>query len=146
MGLHIGQENTSTANFFSPQIQYFLADRWSVSVVGRYQKERSNQKLSYLGAGGSVRYYFIKADKYALFGQAEGLCGKNHHGNGQPASVESSQKTLRNTNWQTNTSIGIQYQLRKRLTVEAIAGKNWFPSSYPNLWQTSVGIQYQLKK
>lgn len=147
-----GSRQTTTS--FSPRIQYFLADGWSVALEGRYLKSTSSNfpysfPFSYIGAGLSTRYYFLRGNKFALFAQLGALYGQSKYNRYEPADPSSTINGVRNNNWQTNAGLGAQYRLGKRWSLEATAERSWLPSSYltPNFtrWQANIGLNYQLK-
>lgn len=139
----------STTNFYSPRIQYFLADAWSVALEGRYLKSASFYPFTYLGAGLSTRYYFLRGNRFALFAQLGAAYGQSKYEKFDPVDVPASINGIRNNNWQTNAGLGAHYRLGKRWSLEATAERSWLQSSYLtpayNRWQASIGINYQLK-
>ncbi|MBD2703458.1 outer membrane beta-barrel protein [Spirosoma sp. BT702] len=151
LGFNVGQGYRGrypTTTFIAPQIQYFLSDRLSVAVVGKYLKAKSTYSITYVGAGASTRYYFIKTNRFTVFGQAGATYGQTTYDRFDPSDLRSLNGT-RNKNWQTNAGLGIQYHAGKRLSFEAVADRSWLPASYLtpeyNRWQTSVGVHYRLK-
>lgn len=158
VGVSVGQGykgSRQTTTSFSPRIQYFLADRWSVALEGRYLKSTSSDfpysfPFSYVGAGLSTRYYFLRGRRLALFAQLGALYGQSKYDRYEPSDPYTTIKGgARNNNWQTNAGLGAHYRLGKRWSLEATAERSWLPSSYLtpdfNRWQASIGLNYRLK-
>ncbi|GAB3689042.1 hypothetical protein GCM10027592_04900 [Spirosoma flavus] len=151
LGLSAGhgyRGNYPTTTSVSPQVHYFLSDKLSVAVTGRYMKAKSTYSITYLGAGASTRYYYVKTNRFTLFGQVGATYGQTTYDRFDPSDLRSVNGT-RNNNWQTNAGIGAQYHVGKRLSVEAVGERSWLPSSdltpSYNRWQTSIGVNYKLK-
>ncbi|MBC3785682.1 outer membrane beta-barrel protein [Spirosoma utsteinense] len=157
VGISAGQGykgSRPTTIFYSPKIQYFLADGWSVTLEGRYLKTTSSDYLSsfpfnYAGAGLSTRYYFLRGNRFALFAQVGALYGQSNYDRFEPTDPFSTMNGIHNMNWQTNAGLGAHYRVGRRWSVEATVERSWLPSSYLtpdyNRWQAGIGINYRLK-
>ncbi len=152
VGFSVGQGykgSYSTTNYYVPRIQYFLANGWSVALEGRYLKSNSFYPFTYLGAGLSTRYYFLRTNRFALFAQLSAVYGQSKYDKYDPVDPIASMNGIRNNTWQTNAGLGAHYRLGKRWSLEATAERSWVQSSYLtpdyNRWQVSVGINYRLK-
>ncbi|WP_461150457.1 outer membrane beta-barrel protein [Spirosoma pulveris] len=154
--LHVGlsagrgyKGSYSTTNVYTPRIHYFLADGWSVALEGRYIQSNSFYSFSYLGAGLSTRYYFLRSGRFALFAQLGAAYGQSKYDKYDPADPAAYRNGIHNNNWQTSAGLGAHYRLGKRWSLEATAERSWLQSSYLtpdyNRWQTSIGINYWLK-
>jgi outer membrane scaffolding protein for murein synthesis (MipA/OmpV family) len=152
VGFSVGQGykgSSSTTTYYGPRIQYFLADGWALALEGRYLKSNSYYPFTYLGAGLSTRYYFLRSNRFAVFAQLGAMYGQSNYDKYDPVDPFRSMDGVRNNNWQTNAGLGIHYRLGKRWSLEATAERSWLQSSYLtpayNRWQASVGINYRLK-
>lgn len=158
VGISVGQGyrgNYQTTASFSPRIQYFLANRWSVAFEGRYLKSTSADfpysfPFNYFGLGLSTRYYFLRGNRFALFAQLGALNGNSKYNRYDPTDpYRTMNGGVSNNNWQTNAGLGAHYRLRKRWSLEVTAERSWLSSSYltPDFsrWQASIGLNYQLK-
>ncbi|GAB4052882.1 outer membrane beta-barrel protein [Spirosoma litoris] len=152
VGFSLGQGykgSSSTTTYYVPRIQYFLADGWSVALEGRYLTSNSFYPFTYLGAGLSTRYYFLRGNRFALFAQLGATYGRSKYDKYDPIDPFASMNGIRNNNWQTNAGLGAHYRLGKRWSLEATAERSWVESSYLtpayNRWQASIGISYRLK-
>ena len=142
-------------NYITPRIQYFLKDGWSIAAEGNYLKSES--AFTYVGAGLSSRYYFLRRKRLALFAHLGASYGKSDYNSSlsKPAFDPNNRQSRINNNWQLNAGLGAHYRLGKRWTVEAVAGRSWLQNLNPplysfipadyNRWQVSVGISYRLK-
>jgi len=140
---------------FNPRMQYFLADGWSVALEGRYLKSTSSDfpnsfPFTYVGAGLSTRYYFLRGSRFALFAQLGASYGQSKYNRYEPLDPYTTMNGgVRNNNWQTNAGLGAHYRLGKRWSLEVTAERSWLPSSYltPDFsrWQASIGLNYRLK-
>jgi outer membrane protein assembly factor BamA len=152
VGISVGQGyrgNYPTTNSITPSVHYFLANGWSIALEGRYLKANSVYDFTYLGAGLSTRYYFLRGNRFALFAKLGVVYGQSNYHKWDPTDVEASLKDIPNANWQTNAGLGVLYRLGKRWSIEAVAERSWLPSSYLtpdyNRWQASIGINYRLR-
>ncbi|WP_240625489.1 outer membrane beta-barrel protein [Spirosoma pollinicola] len=151
-GVSVGQGykgSQSTTTVYSPKIQYFLASGWSVALEGRSLKSNSFYTFTYLGAGLSTRYYFLRGSRFALFAKIGATYGQSKYDKYDPVDPASSRNGIRTNSWQTNAGLGAHYRLGKRWSLEATAERSWLQSSYLtpdyNRWQANVGINYLLK-
>lgn len=152
LGVSVGsgyKGNKPTTQSITPRIQYFLADGWSVSAEGRYLKANSLYDFTYLGAGLSTRYYFIREKNLALFTQLGAVYGQSKYERFDPTDYLATMNGVKNSNWQTSAGLGIHYKVGKRWSVEAMGERNWLQASYLtpayNRWQASIGINYHLR-
>lgn len=148
------QGSRQTTISFTPRVHYFLADGWSIALEGRYLKSASSNfpfsyPFSYVGAGLSTRYYFLRGNRLALFAQLGALYGQSKYDRFEPLDPYATMNGARNKNWQTNAGLGVHHRLGKRWSLEATAERSWLPSSSStpdfSRWQANIGINYWLK-
>lgn len=130
------------------RIQYFLKDGWSIMAEGRYTKIAPD--FTYVGGGLSTRYYFLRGQRFALFGQLGATYGQSIYCSVERASPYQTLTSDRQTGgWQANTGLGAHYRLGKRWSLEATVERTQFQkaSVIPDFsrWQGSVGINYRIK-
>lgn len=164
VGLNFGsgaQANDSQASLhFSPRLQYFVANRWAFALDGRYEQKKSSRDR-FLGAGLSTRVYLLNARRLAVFGQAGAVVGQTRDnytlircGVGIPIDYQPESGYSNSVDLQAAASTGIQYNLCKRLSLEASIERVLFDSrdgdsrgcSYTvtGAWWGSVGVNYRL--
>ena len=130
----------------TPRIQYFLKDGWSIAVEGRYIRRSS--AFTYMGAGLSTRYYFLRSKRVAVFAQAGATYGKITYRleSGNPYQTL---LRLKPNAWQANAGVGAHYRLGKRWSLEGTIERSQFPKDNltPDFsrWQGNIGINYRLK-
>jgi len=133
----------------APRIQYFLKDGWSVALDARYDANDGSQ-TEFWGAGLSTRYYFLRGQRFALFGQAGAMYGRTKYytdyAGSNPQQFVSPQ--FANT-FQTHAGLGIHYRLGKRWSLEGLAERTLSNSGRPSLdaslWRTSIGVNFRIR-
>ncbi len=149
-GVSIGGGNGGTVGavgHVAPRVQYFLKDGWSIAVEGRYIKRSS--AFTYMGAGLSTRYYFLRSKRVAVFAQAGATYGKATYRAVEPGSPYQTLTRLKPNAWQTNAGVGAHYRLGKRWSLEGTVERSQFPKDNLNpdfsRWQGNIGLNYRLK-
>lgn len=156
--LHVGANaNLGYSGFsglnarFTPRIQYFLTDGWSVAAEGRI--ETNGRQYSYVGAGLSTRYYFIRDRRLAVFGQAGATYGQSTFLRPDPASSFNLVNGRRESSptLQVSAGLGVHYRLSERWSIEGMAERtitNYRSIGLTNYsrWQGSIGVNFRLKK
>ena len=136
-----------TVGQVAPRIQYFLKDGWSIAVEGRYIRRSS--AFTYMGAGLSTRYYFLRTKRVAVFAQAGATYGKGNYRTVESGSPYQTLSRLKPNAWQTNAGVGLHYRLGKRLSLEGTVERSQFrkDNTLPDfsLWQGNIGINYRIK-
>lgn len=154
--LHIGaslsQELGNTLGInraFAPRLQYFVSKGWSVALEGTFERNAATQNTM-SGAELNTRYYFLRAQRVALFGEfgATVGSGKTYYldTNGMGArGIET------NTVFRTHAGLGVHYRLGERWSIEAGATRRLsntqnatnLPGYAP--WRASVGVNFRLR-
>ncbi len=148
---------------FTPRLQYFVANHWSIALDGRYEQKKDSYNR-YLGAGLSTRYYTLRAHRLSLFGQASATLGQTRDhdffwgwcGTGLPSDYQSTRYHSKRLDLQTALSAGTQYALGKRLSMEASIERVLFDTrtgdaydlscgTINGAWRANVGINYRLR-
>lgn len=136
-----------TIGHVAPRIQYFLKDGWSIAVEGRYIRRSS--AFTYMGAGLSTRYYFLRTKRVAVFAQAGATYGKSTYREVEPGNPYQTLSRLKPNAWQANAGLGAHYRLGKRWSVEGTLERSQFQKDHTmptfSRWQGNIGINYRLK-
>jgi hypothetical protein len=138
-----------TSGHIAPRLQYFLKDGWSIGLEGRYDINSGSQ-TRFVGGGLSTRYYFLRAQRFALFGQFGATYGQSRYyadSNGFNKTGSGSAQTI-NT-FQTNAGLGVHYRIGNRWSLEASGERVLTNSSQPTLdfspWRANVGLNFRIK-
>ncbi len=149
VGITVGHSfsgNTGAITQATPRIQYFLTDGWSISAEGRYSK--AGEDFTYVGAGLSTRYYFLRRTRFALFGQVGGTYGKSTYSKIEPTDPTRPLSSLAANSYQVNAGLGTHYRLGKRWSLEFTVERSKFQKLYLipdyNSWQGNFSINYCL--
>ena len=150
LGVNVGGGfggDRGNASQVTPRIQYFLADGWSVAAEGRYAK--TGDYFSYVGVGLSTRYYVVRHQRFALFGQLGATYGQSKYTGLEPTNPFASLSGVKADVWQGNAGLGAHYRLARRWSVEATVERSQLQKAYltPDYsqWQGNIGINYRLK-
>jgi hypothetical protein len=132
-----------------PRLQYFLQDGWSIALEGRYDFNPGSQ-TRFAGGGLSTRYYFLRAQRVALFGQLGANYGQSRYyadANGPNKNGNGFSQTM-NT-FQTNAGLGVHYRLGDRWSIEASGERVLTNSGRPTIdispWRANVGVNFRIK-
>ena len=132
-----------------PRLQYFLKDGWSIALEGRYDINNGSQ-TKFVGGGLSTRYYFLRAQRFALFGQLGATYGQNQYfadTNGPNKNGNGFRQTL--NSFQTNAGLGVHYRIGNRWSIEASGERVLTNSSQPTLnfspWRANIGLNFRIK-
>lgn len=140
---------TGTSGHITPRLQYFLKDGWSIAVEGHYDLNSGSQ-TRFIGGGLSTRYYFLRAQRFALFGQLRATYGQSRYyadPNG-PNKNGSGSPQLTNT-FQTHAGLGVHYRIGNRWSIEASGERVLTNSIRPTLdaspWRANIGLNFRVK-
>jgi hypothetical protein len=133
----------------APRLQYFLTDGWSVNLEGRYDNNSGSQTAFY-GGGLSTRYYFLRARRIALFGQAGLIYGQQrYYVDATGFSKRGSGTPVTDNTLQTNAGLGLHYRIGRRWSLEGDANRVLTNSSRSVVdaspWRVNVGVNFRLK-
>lgn len=136
-----------TVTTITPRIQYFLADGWALQAEARSIK--TGAYFSYLGGGLSTRYYFLRSNRFALFGQVGASIGRHTYSKIEPTDPSRPLTPLKGDTWQVTAGAGAHYRLGGRWSVEANVERSQLKQVYliPNHsgWQSNIGLNFRLK-
>lgn len=138
----------------TPYAQYFIKDRWSVRLEGEYETYQLSNKRNQgagrsqgFGVGISTQYYFLKSDRFALYGKAGYNYGKTRFNVYDP--FESSSPpiaTLRSDYNRLSLGVGAQYRLGERWLlnglIEQQATNQQFKNTSTNI---SIGVGFRIR-
>ncbi len=131
----------------TPRIQYFLADGWALQAEARYS--RTGPDFSYLGGGLSTRYYFLRRNRLALFGQLGASVGQHVYSKVEPTDPYRPLSALKGTTWQLTAGAGAQYRLGARWSIEASVERSQLKQTYlipdHSGWQGNIGLSFKLR-
>ena len=142
----------------SPNVGYFLADRFASGVIVSFTKTRSensvneiDSRTSTFGFGPSFRYYFPLSEKVALFPRVSYIFQKTvqHGAIFDPVSggvIEETDKTKSGT---LNAGGGLTYFLNKNIGVEGILNYQAYSSEgsdYTGSLSFNIGFQIYVGK
>jgi len=134
---------------FAPRLQYFVGNGWSVALEGTFEKNSATQNTMQ-GAGLNSRYYFLRGQHLALFGEIGATLGRNGiyymdtNGKGWGR-----QET--NTVFRTHAGLGVLYRLGERWSIEAgtlrmlsnTQNARNLPGYAP--WRANVGVNFRIR-
>lgn len=154
--LHIGaglsQEiggNFGINRAFSPRLQYFVSNGWSVAFEGTLEKNYATQNTMN-GAGLNARYYFLRAQRLALFGEVGATIGRskiNYSDTNGTGFLSQETSTV----FRTHAGLGAHYRLGERWSVEAGVARMLSNSQNAmNLpgyapWRAKVGVNFRIR-
>ncbi len=165
IGFGGGQQANDLTNslHISPRIQYFVADRWSLSLDGRYEKKWQSFN-HFLDGGLSTRYYFLQARRLGAYGQARATLGQTRDhdfywgwcGVGLPDDYQSTRYHSKRLDIQAAVGTGLQYNVCGRLSLEAGVervlldtrlgyGYDLSNDGLNGAWRGNIGVNYRLR-
>ena len=102
-------EGYSSSFLIAPNLQYFLTDRFLLGAGVSFQTSTSShsERSNTLGIGALVRYYFLKNQRFGIFGQANANVsfGSNSMADG--------------SSFEAGIAPGVQYFINSRWSLEA---------------------------
>ena len=137
----------------TPYVQYFIKDRWSVQFEGEYETYQLTKKRDPgvrrsqgIGIGVSTQYYFLKRDRFALYGKVGYRYGKARTNIYDPIDPSAQPVgTLRSNYTRVNLGVGAQYRLGERWLLNGLIEQqtnDWFTNSATNV---SIGVGFRIK-
>lgn len=152
IGVGLSQELGNTFGInraFAPRLQYFVNNGWSVALEGTFERNAGTQN-TLSGAGLNTRYYFLRAQRLALFGEFGATLGlgKTYY---RDANGSGMRERETSTVFRTHAGLGAHYRLGERWSVEAGATRmlsnsqnaNNLPGYAP--WRAKLGVNFRIR-
>lgn len=125
IGLGVGRSWGGYTGFVgrtTPYVQYFIKDRWSVRLEGEYEiyqlstkRNRGAGRSRAFGIGLSTQYYFLKRERFALYGMVGYSYGKARTNIYNPFESSSPPIGTHRSNYnRLSLGVGAQYRLGER--------------------------------
>lgn len=154
LGVGVSQgygQSTSSLVRFTPRLQYFIRDGWSVALEGQFARNYFSQDR-YTGAGLTTRYYFLRSRRFAMFGEVGASYGQNINKKQSYNSVGLTDPVSTKTNlFRTHAGLGVHYRVGQRWSIEAgvtraLSGKQEITrdAAYAP-WRIGAGVNFRLK-
>lgn len=152
IGVGLSQEiggNFGINRAFSPRLQYFVSNGWSVALEGTFEKNSATQ-YTMNGVGLNARYYYLREQRLALFGEIGVMGGRNKiyfidtNGTGSRG-----QETI--TVFRTHAGLGAHYRLGEHWSVEAgvarMLSNSQNATNLPGYapWRAKVGVNFRIR-
>ena len=145
---------TGFAGRTTPYVQYFIKDRWSVRLEGEYEIYQLSNKRNQgagrsqgFGIGVSTQYYFLKRDRFALYGKVGYNNGRSRFNVYDP--FESSSPplaTLRSNYNRLSLGVGAQYRLGERWLLNGLIEQQAINQRFKSTsTHVSIGVGFRIK-
>jgi hypothetical protein len=111
---------------------------------------KKTAKMLKIGGGLSTRYYFLRAQRVALFCQLGATYGQSsYYADADGPNKAGSGSPQRANTFQTNAGLGVHYRLGNRWSIEASGERILTNSTWSTLdaspWRANIGLNFRIK-
>ena len=156
VGVGVGRGWGGYAGFVAratPYIQYFIKDRWSLRLEGEYETYQLTKKRDQIagrsqgfGVGVSTQYYFLKRDRFALYGKVGYSYGKTTNNVYDPIDPSGPPtRTIQSNYNRVSLGVGAQYRLGERWLINGLIEQQASYSLSNNSTNISIGVGFRIR-
>jgi hypothetical protein len=134
---------------FTPRLQYFVSNGWSLALEGTLEKNYATQNTMN-GVGLNTRYYFMRAQRLALFGEVGATIGRSKI-NYPDTNGTGFLRLETSTVFRTHAGLGAHYRLGERWSMEAglarMLSNSQNATNLPGYapWRAKVSVNFRIR-
>jgi outer membrane autotransporter protein len=136
----------------TPYAQYFIKDRWAVRLEGQYEalelgkkRPQNSERSQSIGIGLATQYYFLKRNRFALYGQVGYSYGKQRINVYDITSSTAPTETIKGDYNRVGLGVGVQYRLGERWLINGVIEQQINGRFNNSITTGNIGVGFRIK-